>query len=117
MIASLFGASTPVLAEPPAECKMEMVGEEVGVLLQRADVAANKNDYQHAEDLLKLGAAELQDYYLKPPTPVILDDTGMHLILAEDADRRREVRLAVAIRRRVLVDRLQLFNQFHHQSC
>jgi len=114
---ALIAASSPAFADASAECKMEKAADQAGALLQRADFAKSKNDFRSAAEFLAQGLAELHDYYLATPTPPMLDDSGMHLVLADSADQRGDSKLAAMIRRSVLVDRLGLFKQFHHQSC
>ena len=113
LIVGLIAASPPAFAESPTVCKMAMAAEQADALLRRADLATSKNDYRRADDLLARGVAELHDYCLASPTPLTLDDSGMHLVLADDADQRGDPKLAATIRRGVLVGRLELFRRFH----
>jgi hypothetical protein len=76
---------------------MERAYQRSAELLAEAGTAANEKQYQMANDLLKRATAELGDYYLQLPTPPTLDDSGMHLVLADDAERRGDLSMSISI--------------------
>jgi len=80
-------------------------------------LALSTKDYERANGLLKQGLVEL-DYFYQPHDPAtLLDDTGMHLVLADAADQRGDLTMAATIRRNILGERLRLFGKFHPQGC
>jgi hypothetical protein len=49
--------------------------------------------------------------------PHVLDDTGMHLVLADPAERKGDLKLAVTIRRRILGERMDMYKVGHPTPC
>ena len=79
--------------------------------LQLADRGAARHDLKAASAALAVGLQKLGDVYTSPGT---LDDTGMHLALAAAREHQGKLKVAVMMKRRVLLERLDLCRQPMH---
>ena len=73
--------------------------------LKLADAALARGDARSADRMLDEGLTALGNSYRRPD---MLDDTGMHLTLANVEQDRRRFKLAARLKRRIFVERLEL---------
>jgi hypothetical protein len=94
------------------EEKSKMLNEtllrDVGALLSLAEKKMEAQNWVEANDLLKQGLAVLGFSYW---TPEVVDDSGMRLILADQAEQEEKLELAAKFRRTVLKGRYQMLEE------
>lgn len=94
-----------LLATPAAGGRCGAAVQTANAQLHLADRATARRDGRAANAALDAGLAALGNAYASPPT---LDDTGMHLVLATVEQRKGRFAKAALLKRRVLMERLQL---------
>lgn len=78
---------------------------EPRTLLAAADAAVARRDFRTGNARLDEALASLGSSYR---TPAMIDDTGMHLTLANIELRKGRVRQATVLKRRIVAERLNL---------
>lgn len=94
-----------LIATSSVDARCQPGADAAAAQLQTADRAIHKRDLRVANGALDAALHALGDAYAPPETN---DDTGMHLVVAGAQQREGRLRAAVEIKRRVLVERLQL---------
>jgi hypothetical protein len=93
-------------AKNPMKAKYDAVRRT----LAEANRAQSANALEQAEQFLDKAIAALGSDYLSPKT---IDDTGMKLTLANAEARAGKRAVAVAIKKRVLEARLEMYRKLH----
>lgn len=109
---AMIGACTRRPNENDDHCRFEDKYRQARKSTLEADADITKGDLVAANVVLKRALADF-DY----TDPNVLDDTGLHLILAEPAERRGDLKLAVTIRRRILGERMDTYKWRHPTLC
>lgn len=86
----------------------DVVMTEVEGALLAADKAMESQNWVLANAELKRGLAVMGSRYVSPN---VIDDSGMKLVLAGVEEQKGNVAKAVAIRRRILGERLELLRK------
>ena len=97
--------SEAVWANLPPITRCGEAGNRATPQLSAADRALARGDARQANLLLDQALRTLGDQYANGS---MLDDTGMHLVLAQAPQSKGRVNQAAAIRRKVLTERLHL---------
>lgn len=102
MLAVLFLLTA---ATAPAASKCHAMAKRADVALHAADEAGARGDYRSANKVLDSALDTLGNAYAAPSAN---DDTGMHLVLARERQRRGQPRQAAALKRSILLERVAL---------
>ena len=106
MKATMFGVVLALFATATSaegRCRSGYAG--ASAKLQVADRAAARRNFSAANRALDEGLRALGNAYAPPR---MMDDSGMHLVVAWDQERKGRLKNAAAIKRRILVDRMSL---------
>lgn len=128
VVTAFVGTSAPIasstevqvaLGSPrqPSEETLSVLCRRANNVMHHSDQAMSARDYGLANKLLITGLEIFRPEYAYPTDGNVIDDTSMHLILAESAGRRGDLVMAVQMRRRVLSGRLADFQLYHHRPC
>jgi hypothetical protein len=108
----MTGACSPDRYEIDDHCKFAGQYSRAQQAAHEADVDIGRGDLTAANVVLKRALAEFDC-----SDPHMLDDTGMHLILADPAERKGDLKMAVTIRRRILGERMDMYKFGHRTPC
>ncbi|WP_394760998.1 hypothetical protein [Phenylobacterium sp.] len=105
-----------VMSKPASACGSPAAYRRSIALLAEASAAARAPvpSTDQVSTLLKQALDALGSAYVLPG---LIDDSGMHLILANEAERKGDLGLANSMRRRILEERLRLYRDGAHRSC
>lgn len=92
-------------AHPPVAAGCQLASEQARAPMAAAEKALARGDARTANTMLDTALRALGNSYRQPNT---LDDTGMHLTLANIQQGKGKLRLAAGLKRKVLKERLQL---------
>lgn len=90
------------------EVRCRPASQEAAARLSLADQATARHDFKLSNRKLDEAFQVLGNAYASNGT---IDDTGMHLVIAESQERRGNLKLASELKRRLLIERLELCRQ------